>query len=135
MNYVMLYNIAALLFRLYVGYYFIPAGWTKIIGGQEKWLWLGLQMGNLGIHFAPVFWGLAATIAEFLGGILLLFGFCTRFASPFLAFTMFVAATMHIKNNDPWTIYIWAIGYLVGFMLLAIYGAGAYSVDYWLSNR
>jgi len=135
MNYSTLYDVAALLFRLYVGYYFIPQGWRKIINGREEWLWLGQQMGNFGIHFAPIFWGLAATAAEFLGGILLLFGFCTRLASPFLAFTMLVAATMHIKNRDPWDWYAWPIAYIVGFMTLAIFGAGMYSVDYWLWNK
>lgn len=135
MNYKIICDVLALIFRLYVGYYFIPYGWTKIMGGQEKWLWLGLQMGNLGIHFAPVFWGLAAATSEFFGGIALLFGFCTRLASPFLTFTMLVATIMHIKNNDPWTIYILPLSWMIGFIAITIYGAGTYSLDHWLWKK
>jgi putative oxidoreductase len=135
MNYTTVYDVAVLLFRLYVGYYFIPQGWRKIINGREEWLWLGQQMGNFGIHFMPIFWGLCATAAEFLGGFSLLFGFLARFASPFMAFTMLVAATMHIKNRDPWDWYAWPISYMVGFIIVMIWGAGTYSVDYWLWNR
>ena len=92
-------------------------------------------MGNLGIHFWPIFWGLAATAAEFLGGFAVCIGFGARIASALLAFTMFVAATMHIKNGDPRDWYAWPISYIVGFMIIVIFGAGKYSVDYWLLNR
>jgi putative oxidoreductase len=135
MNYQTIYDIAVLLFRLYVGYYFIPQGWKKIMGGQEEWLWLGQQMGNLGIHFWPIMWGLAATFAEFLGGFAVSFGFGSRIASAFLAFTMLVAAIMHIKKNDPFSWYAWPISYMAGFVIIMLLGAGTYSIDYWLRNK
>jgi len=132
MNYKIIFDVMILMFRIYCGYVFIPNGWTKMIGGQEKWLWLGQQMGNFGIYFMPVMWGLAATAAEFFGGFAVLFGFGTRLASFFLAFTMLVATVMHIKNNDPWTIYWFPFSLMLGLIGLMIYGAGKYSVDYWL---
>jgi putative oxidoreductase len=132
MNTTIMFDILVLLVRVYLGYVFIPSGWAKILGGQEKWMWLGQQMGNLGIHFAPILWGLAATAAEFFGGIALLIGFGTRVAAFFLAFTMFVAVIFHIKNNDPWTIYWFPLSLMIGLICLMIYGGGQYSIDHWL---
>ncbi len=134
-TYKKIFDVIVLIFRLYVGYRFIPFGWEKLMAGQEKWLFLGQQMGNLGIHFAPIFWGLAAAFSEFFGGIALLIGFCTRLAGPLLTFTMLVATIMHIKNNDPWTIYSVPLAWMIGFIAVTLYGAGTYSVDHWLWKK
>lgn len=135
MSYTGLFDLVILIFRLYCAYFFIQSGWDKVVGGQEKWLWLGQQMGNLGIHFTPILWGLAATFSEIFGSFALLFGFCTRIASLLLACTMLVALVMHVENNDPWTVYSIPLAFMCGFIVLIIYGAGSYSVDYWLWKK
>ena len=61
-----------LIIRVGVGLSFIFLhGGPKFFGGPEVWERIGCGMGNLGIDFAPVFWGFCAAAAEFLGAICL----------------------------------------------------------------
>lgn len=54
-------------------------------------------MKNVGVAFAPVVWGFMAAFAEFFCSILLILGVLFRPAALLLAFTMFVAALMHLN--------------------------------------
>ena len=58
-----------LIIRAGMGILFLIFGWPKIIGGTEMWNGIGGSMANVGIHFAPTFWGFMAAFAEFAGGI------------------------------------------------------------------
>ena len=49
-------------------------GFPKMTAGTELWVKLGAAMGNLGIHFAPAFWGFMSASAEFFGGACLVLG-------------------------------------------------------------
>ncbi|MCH8567662.1 MAG: DoxX family protein [Balneolales bacterium] len=89
-----------LIIRVGLGFMIMLHGYPKIMGGPELWANLGGAMGNLGITFAPVFWGFMAAFAEFFGGIFLMLGLFHRISALLLAFTMFVAAVMHIANGD-----------------------------------
>lgn len=120
----------ALLFaRVFMGLLFIKHGYLKIVGGMPEWIWTGEQMKNLGITFWPLFWGLAATFAEFGGGIMLVLGFGTRIAAALLIFTMFVAVIHHICNNDPWGYISFPLSQMVIFIAFFIAGGGLYSLD------
>lgn len=72
-------------------------GYGKILGGPERWTSLGGNMANLGITFAPVFWGFMAAVAEFFGSLLIVLGILFRPATALLGFTMFVAVIRHLS--------------------------------------
>ena len=105
-------------------------GISQLAGGPERWEEMGGAMQHLGITFAPVFWGLMASLAEAAGGLLLLLGLFVRPACAFLIFTMFVVCVQSFINNGmlmgarahPLEL---GIAY-VGLMFL---GAGRYSLD------
>ena len=74
-------------------------GISQLAGGPDRWEDMGGAMANLGITFAPVFWGLMASLAEAVGGLCLLIGLFVRPASAFLIFTMFVVCVQSFVNN------------------------------------
>src|SRR5687768_1181925 len=88
-----------LLLRIGIGVMFILHGYPKLLGGPEKWESLGNNMGNLGINFAPAFWGFLAAFAEAIGGLLVVLGLFFRPACFLLFITMVVAATKHIVDE------------------------------------
>jgi len=136
-NFLSKYSDAGILFlRIGIGFAFIFVhGWGKIFGGPELWTKLGGSMANLGITFAPTFWGFMAAAAEFGGGILILFGLFTRPASAFLAFTMLVAFIQHTSKLDPWNRVIYPMEMFAVFMALLFIGAGKYSIDALISKK
>jgi len=131
------YSDAGILFlRIGIGFAFIFVhGWGKIIGGPELWGKLGGTMANMGITFAPVFWGFMASLAEFGGGILILLGLFTRPALAFMAFTMLVAFVMHTSKLDPWSKSVYPMEMFAVFMALLFIGAGKYSIDALISKK
>jgi len=123
-------NVGILILRVGLGAMFIVVhGLPKLLGGPERWKAVGSAMSHLGIHFAPVAWGFAAAMAEFAGGILLILGLFTRFASASMAFVMLVAATQHLAKGDPLVRASHPIEVGIVLVALAIMGAGAYSLD------
>lgn len=131
-NFLQKYNQAGILIlRVGIGIAFIfTHGYSKIMGGPELWAKIGGSMGNMGITFAPAFWGFMASISEFGGGILILLGLFTRPASAFMAFTMLVAFMQHTSKLDPWARAIYPMELFSVFMCLLFIGAGKYSLDY-----
>ncbi len=121
------HSLGLLVIRLGVGISFMVFhGYKKIIGGPEKWEKLGRNMTELGIDFAPVFWGFMAAFAEFAGAALLILGLFTRPAAALLAFTMLVAILKHAGAGEG---YSHALEVGVVFLALVITGAGKYSLD------
>jgi putative oxidoreductase len=132
----MIISISLLLIRLQLASIFIPFGWQKLMAGQPKWLWLGMQMQNFGIYFWPVGWGLAAACAEFFGGISILLGLGTRAGAFFIACVMIVALVMHITNKDPfWSVWVKPLALLVLALVLIMVGGGRYSLDHYLAQK
>ena len=72
-------------------------GLGKLTGGPESWERIGANMGNLGLAFAPKFWGLMAASAETFASALLVLGVFFRPAAAILAFTMVVAMSRHLS--------------------------------------
>jgi putative oxidoreductase len=125
-----------LILRVGIGLAFIFVhGFSKITAGPELWAKIGGAMGKLGITFAPAFWGFMASASEFGGGILILLGLFTRTSSAFMAFTMLIAAILHMSNLDPWSKSIYPIEMLSVFMALIFIGGGKYSLDNLLFNK
>ena len=127
-------SLALTVIRIGMGILFVGHGYLKIKGGVAEWKWTGEQLGNLGIRFAPVFWGICATLSEFLGGISLTLGIGTRIAASFMALSMFVAFLHHIKKGVSYGYISFPLSQLIIFVGLTIAGSGAFSVDhYWFS--
>jgi len=122
-------NIGLLILRVGIGIKFIIHGWPKITGGTETWQGLGGAMANLGITFAPTFWGFMAALSEFGGGILLILGILHRPVAALLFFTMVVATVMHVQMDDPFRVYSHALGMAVVFLGLFFTGAGRYTLS------
>ena len=129
------YDIGLLLIRIIVGGMFLYYGAPLLFGGVEKWSQIGQAMGSIGINFWPAFWGFMAGFCEFFGAICLIFGLFFRLMCVFLAFTMFVAVSMHLKKGDG----LMAAGHAIEdgalFLGLIFLGAGKYSLDALLWGR
>jgi len=118
-----------LLLRIGIGIMFVLHGYPKVFGGPEMWAKVGSAMANLGIGFAPTFWGLIGALAEFGGGILLIFGLLTRPIAAAMAFTMVVAASVHLSAGEGLMGASHAIELGIVFVSLILVGPGRFSVD------
>ncbi|HRN78541.1 MAG TPA: DoxX family protein [Candidatus Dependentiae bacterium] len=121
--------------RIAIGLIFVKHGSLKIARGMQELAWTGEQMKYLGITFAPLFWGIMAMLAEFVGGVCLTLGLGTRLVSPFLAFTMLVAVLYHVGKRDPWGYISHPLALLFVFVGLTIAGSGTYSLDHFWFGR
>jgi len=122
---------ALLLTRLVFGQAFVVTGWGKLhnLDGVRAFF------AELGIPLASVQAPMVATI-EFVGGLLLLLGLGTRYASLLLVSTMLVAlATAHRGDFGPAFVFsksfadVTPMPFLVGLLWLIVRGAGSLSVD------
>jgi putative oxidoreductase len=110
-------------------FYLYVHGWHKLAGGLPVWRELGMAVRYMGIHFAPVFWGLMAALSETLGCVLLIFGFLFRPACFFLLVTLIVASAMHLRRGQGLEAASHAIELAILFFSLLFVGPGKYSVD------
>jgi putative oxidoreductase len=76
----------------------------------------------------PSFFAWCAGGAEFLGGLLLAFGLCTRPAAGAIAFTMMTAGFMQ-HASDSFHVKELALIYLAISLFYLLSGAGQYSLD------
>lgn len=119
-------DMGLLWLRIGLGVMYVVHGWPKLEGGGDKWIALGKAMRHVGIDFYPVMWGFAAAVAEFGGGILLALGVLFRPAAGALAFTMLVAATMHLRSGDGLSGASHAIEAGIVFAALMLIGPGRF---------
>ncbi len=104
-------------------------GWPKLAGWATK---SQTFSDPLGIGHAP---SLALAICgELVASLFVLVGFQARLAAIPVMSTMAVAAFLQ-HANDPFGKKELALAYLVVFTVLAIGGAGAWSVDAWRASR
>ena len=57
-------EVGLFVIRTGIGLIFIRHGFPKLLNGVGEWQWLGNQMANLGITFAPVMWGFIASCTK-----------------------------------------------------------------------
>jgi len=125
--------LAPLLIRLTVGLVFATTGWGKL-GNLEN---TESFFRDLGIPM-PGFNAVLVASTELLGGLFLLVGLGARLVALPLAFTMVIAiltaqrealdGVVALAGFEEWS-------YLVMFLVIAIAGPGALSVDAWLARR
>lgn len=119
-------DLGLLVLRVGMGAMFIGHGLPKLLGGPKRWTQVGEAMGSLGIDFAPTFWGFAAAISEFGGGLLLAAGIQFRAACALLLCTMLVASTKHVIGGDGFGKSSHAIEAAILFLSLIFIGPGRY---------
>jgi putative oxidoreductase len=123
-------DIGILFIRIGIGLAFVFVyGEAKMFAGPDLWIKLGGAMANLGITFAPAFWGFLSASAEFIGGILFTIGLFTRPVAFIMAINMFVAAMTHFSAHDPWMRPIVPVQLFAIFIAMIFFGAGKYSLD------
>jgi putative oxidoreductase len=74
-------------------------GLPKLKAGRDGWSRTGEAMANFGINFGIEWWGLAAALAEGIGGLLIALGLCFRPAALAVLMVMIVASTNHIVTR------------------------------------
>ncbi len=124
-------DFGLLVLRVGLGGFMAAHGWGKVLGGPETWQKLGGAMRHIGLSGEMLFtaFGLAGTLAEFLGGILLLIGLYTRTSAFFLLCTMIVAALeVNSRGGDFLMTTARPLELAVVFLALMFIGSGRYAV-------
>jgi putative oxidoreductase len=104
-------------------------GLSKVTGDMSRF---AEGVANLGFPF-PLFFAWCASLAEFLGGLLVAVGLFTRPAAAFAGFTMLVALFRH--RADPFGRMELALLYLTVMVAVVLVGAGPWSLDARLRRR
>ena len=125
--------LAPLAARIVVGYVFLRSGWGKLHN-------LAATTDNFVSWHIPAAQVLAPFVSgvEFFGGLFLLVGFLTRISAGALGVTMIVAiASAKWDQVDSLETLLGfdETEYLALFFWLAIAGAGALSLDFWLTRK
>jgi putative oxidoreductase len=105
-------------------------GWSKLSAaagflfqGQEWKFIRGVE--ELGFPM-PVFFAVAAALAESLGSLGIAFGFLTRYSAAAVASTMLVAIYRHVSAGQGFEL---AALYLIPALGIALTGPGKYALD------
>ncbi len=130
-----LLNTTWLLFRLHTGLSIaLFAGWPKMHAGISP-DWFVKQVGEIGFTFpSPQLWASLAAWGEFAGGLMIAFGFLTRFAALQLAIQFFVIAFLWYEEPLPLIGMYFQHLYFWCYILITVAGGGNYSIDQLLRN-
>lgn len=121
-------NTALLFLRLAFAFSIIYYhGWMKITH-PEWWEGLGGAMSNIGIDFAPKFWGFMQAFAETVCAALIGIGLLTRPAALILSFGLAIAVITLLNSPEPKDEKD-AVKALAMAFFFIIAGAGRYSID------
>ena len=116
-----------LLGRVLLSVMFILAGWGKLtaIGATAGWF------GSIGLP-VPTATAIFVGLVELVGGLALLVGFQTRLAAVALAvFTVAATLIAHFDFSDQMQTLFFQKNFAIvgGFLILAVFGPGALSID------
>lgn len=116
-------SIGKLVLRAGLALIMLPHGFSKLQN-----LFSGDASFGDPIGIGPIPSLILSTFAEFFCSLLLLIGFKTRIAAGILIINMCVIGFI-VHASDPWGVKELAFLFAVGFVSVAIFGAGKYSVD------
>jgi putative oxidoreductase len=126
-------NLAALLGRIFMCLLFVIGGWGKLMGAAATQAMFTKQ----GLPMVEAAWVLAVAV-ELGGGLLLLFGLFTRPVGLILAVwcvaTALIAHT-NLADGAQKIQFFKNMGLTGGFLFVAAFGAGGWSLDAWLTGR
>ena len=123
-------DLGLLIIRVLAGFGIMTHGYSKLF----EWGVSGFIDSVAGMGFPlPGFFGWAAALSEFLGGILLILGLGTRIAGFFIACTMFVAVVVRHAGESFGAREKALLYFTIATSLLAM-GGGRYSLDYYLNR-
>ncbi len=126
-------NWMALLGRIGLSLIFVTSGFAKI-GGFAGMVAFA-TMFNVPFPEAAI---VIAIIVEFIGGLMVLFGFKTRLAG--LAIALFLIPVTLIFHSDfadqtQMTMFWKNVAIIGGLFMVAAHGAGAFSIDGWRKKK
>jgi uncharacterized membrane protein YphA (DoxX/SURF4 family) len=123
-------NLAYLFFRVHLGLSIaIHAGYPKMKDILAPG-WFSEQVASLGFTFpSPQFWAMAASWGEFVGGLMLAFGFLTRIASIQLAFQFLIISFVWYNEPEFLTGMYFQQLYFWCFVFCSAAGGGRFSLD------
>lgn len=122
-------DVGLLVVRFFLGTFFIAHGYSKLKDKESMAKWLSL------IGYKPgIIWTWALIIAEFYGGLFVLFGIGTRLFASMMTVVM-VLGMYHrriVKRLN--FVEGWELNYMIlaSTILLILVGAGMISLDYYL---
>jgi putative oxidoreductase len=122
-------NFGLLVMRAGLGAMMMYHGLPKLMDGPDGWASLGKAMGNLHIHFFPVFWGFMSAVTEAIGGLFCILGLWFRPVCLLMVINFIVAAMEHFASGDGIKGGGHAVELAFVFFGLLFIGAGVYSVD------
>ena len=123
--------LALLMLRLVLGAIMVAHGYTKIFGGMHQHVQFVIKLGLPGWLAYP------SALAEFGGGLLVLFGLFTRVASLFVLINMLVAIfKVHLKNGfNGQGNYQFPLACAAIAFALIFFGAGPIGLDWLFGKR
>ena len=93
-------DVGLFVMRVVVGATFVFFGWQHLLAGKGAWIKLGEAMAHFGVSDGTLYWGLAATFAELLGGLFLVIGLLVRPSAVALFAAMVVATVVRWQSLD-----------------------------------
>lgn len=120
-------SLVILAARILISILFILAGFGKLTAISATAGWFG----SIGLPM-PTATTIVVGLVELLGGLAVLIGFKTRIAAIVLAiFTLGATAIAHLDFSQAGNALMLQknLGLTGGFLLLAVLGAGSYSID------
>ncbi|QYM72552.1 DoxX family protein [Pseudochrobactrum sp. Wa41.01b-1] len=120
-------SIIILISRIFLAILFILAGWGKLTGLEGT----AQYFGAIGLPM-PSVTAVLVGLVEFVGGLAILIGFQTRIAAVVVAlFTIGATLVAHMDFAEGMNALMAQKNLAIagGLLLLAVTGAGAYSVD------
>ena len=125
-------DLAPLLLRLFVGFVLVYGTQDNVFSNAKMLEFRDFLAGN-GFP-VPLASAYLSAYAQFVTGILLLFGFLTRAAAAILVVN-FVVALLMVHLELPFAANIAPLAMLVGGVFFVLYGAPNYSLDAVLARR
>ena len=122
-------DVGLLVVRFFLGTFFIAHGYSKLKDKESMAKWLSL------IGYKPgILWTWILIIAEFYGGLFVLFGFGTRLFASMMTVVLVLGIYHRTIVKRLNFVEGWEVNYmtLASTILLILVGAGMISLDYYL---